>query len=169
MVKIAHVAVVTPRRCGLEGCDNKYHARGLCQKHYARKYFDRKQSYKEYDAARYRKRYEQRISEHKLWQGENLDKCREYNKKSYHKNIEASRQRCKVNAANRRAAKLQRTPKWSDKRAVRQFYESCPKGYEVDHVIPLQGEAVSGLHVVDNLQYLPASDNRSKGNNYEQT
>lgn len=66
--------------------------------------------------------------------------------------------------AKRRAAILQRTPKWADLKAIQQFYQNCPKGYEVDHVIPLQGKNVSGLHVLNNLQYLPMSENRSKGN-----
>ncbi len=36
--------------------------------------------------------------------------------------------------------------------------------YEVDHIIPLQGEMVSGLHVHNNLQILTRSKNRSKQN-----
>lgn len=37
---------------------------------------------------------------------------------------------------------------------------------EVDHVIPLQGELVSGLHVPYNLAIIPAADNRSKNNRF---
>ena len=68
--------------------------------------------------------------------------------------------------AKRRSSKLQRTPAWADLKAIRQFYANCPKGYHVDHIVPLQGVNVSGFHVLNNLQYLSASENCSKGNKY---
>jgi hypothetical protein len=66
--------------------------------------------------------------------------------------------------AKRRACKLQQTPKWADLKAIEHFYRNCPEGYHVDHIIPLQGKNVRGLHVLENLQYLPANANISKGN-----
>lgn len=75
----------------------------------------------------------------------------------------------KANAkvAKRRSKKLQATPEWSDLQAIQAFYEACPEGFHVDHIVPLQGKLVSGLHVPNNLQYLTATDNLSKGNKHE--
>ena len=66
----------------------------------------------------------------------------------------------------RHAAKLQRTPRWAEMKTIEEFYKNCPDGWHVDHVVPLQGRTVSGLHVLNNLQYLPAQENLSKGNRY---
>jgi len=59
-----------------------------------------------------------------------------------------------------------RTPKWADTLAIADFYSNCPPGYHVDHIIPLRGKLVSGLNVIENLQYLTATENRRKINSY---
>lgn len=69
--------------------------------------------------------------------------------------------------AKRRSAKIERTPAWADLEAIKTFYKNCPEGYHVDHIIPLQGDLVSGFHVLSNLQYLTASENLSKSNSYK--
>ena len=92
-----------------------------------------------------------------------------------------NKQYCKNNpakvaakAAKRRAAKLQATPPWLTKaqlREIGEFYILAKKlqlesaePLEVDHIVPLQGDNVCGLHVPWNLQILPQSQNASKGN-----
>ena len=73
--------------------------------------------------------------------------------------------------AKRRAALLNATPIWADEKAIESLYKQAAvlskinlKKYEVDHIIPLQGKTVSGLHVPWNLQIIPTTENRSKGN-----
>ncbi len=75
-----------------------------------------------------------------------------------------------------RAALSDRTPSWltaEDFKAIEEIYILREKmqaetgvEYHVDHVIPLRGRTVSGLHVPGNLQILTASDNLIKGNKY---
>jgi hypothetical protein len=71
----------------------------------------------------------------------------------------------------RQTAKLSRTPPWANLDDIRLIYDAaahlskhCGIKMHVDHVIPLRGEHVSGLHVAENLQILPASQNIAKSN-----
>jgi len=80
--------------------------------------------------------------------------------------------------AKRRSAKLKRTPKWlnqDDLWMIDQIYELCSLRskltgilWHVDHVIPLQGKTVSGLHVPSNLRVILRSENLQKSNKLEQ-
>lgn len=53
------------------------------------------------------------------------------------------------------------TPPNADLKAIREFYDNCPPGYEVDHIIPISR---GGLHTLSNLQYLTIRENRQKSN-----
>lgn len=67
-------------------------------------------------------------------------------------------------SASKRARLKNRIPVWADKQSIKDFYKNCPEGYHVDHIIPLFGKYVSGLHIINNLQYLPAKENIQKSN-----
>lgn len=45
-----------------------------------------------------------------------------------------------ADTAARRAARMQRTPAWADKKRLRAIYASCPPGFHVDHIVPLRGK-----------------------------
>jgi hypothetical protein len=76
----------------------------------------------------------------------------------------------------RQTSKLLRTPKWLGSEEywiIEQAYELAALrtkmfgfAWHVDHVIPLQGKNVSGLHVPQNIQVIPWIDNIRKRNNY---
>lgn len=77
----------------------------------------------------------------------------------------------------RRQKNRQATPKWltqDQKEQIKVIYEHARDcnlvgegSYEVDHIVPIQGEYVCGLHVPWNLQVIPMDINRAKNNNYE--
>ncbi len=75
--------------------------------------------------------------------------------------------------AKYRATKLKATPKWANIEAIKGWYKlakmfdkTFKEKHHVDHIVPLQGKKVCGLHVEYNLQVLTAVENLSKGNKY---
>lgn len=85
-----------------------------------------------------------------------------------------NRDRCNAKTAARRAARIQATPPWLTAEmheSMGDFYARAQEvssatgvPYEVDHIVPLNGEAVCGLHVPWNLQILSRVENRAKSN-----
>lgn len=82
-----------------------------------------------------------------------------------------------ANKAKRRAHKIQATPKWLTKEQFKQilvFYTNAKQlekdtkiKYHVDHIVPLQGKNVCGLHVPWNLQLLTETENLQKSNKWQ--
>lgn len=66
----------------------------------------------------------------------------------------------------RELAEIKQRPAWADMKKIREIYENRPNGYHVDHIVPLRGKTVCGLHVEHNLQYLPAIENMRKHNTF---
>ena len=100
----------------------------------------------------------------KIWRKLNPDKRKIQRDKETRKRIDSGR--AAYTTSKYLASRLKRTPKWADLNKIKEFYMNCPEGYHVDHIHPLQGEIISGLHIIENLQYLIASENMSKGNKY---
>lgn len=87
--------------------------------------------------------------------------------KNFNENPDLFRAKKGHHATLRRCRIADRTPAWSDIEAIKQFYINRPEGYHVDHVLPLFGNLVSGLHVLDNLQYLTAEENFKKNKKFD--
>lgn len=119
-----------------------------------------------YDIAYNTKNRTKKNEQSLAWIKNNYSRRVEIRKTSYHKN----KGRAFANAAARRARLANAYPKWltkEQKKQLAQIYINRPKGYHVDHIIPLKGKNVCGLHVPWNLQYLEARANFSKGNKCE--
>ena len=71
-------------------------------------------------------------------------------------------------ASRRRGAVGMQTPGWANVVLMREIY-ACAKviGWHVDHVVPLKGRLVSGLHTPLNLRIVPPAANRAKSNRFE--
>jgi excisionase family DNA binding protein len=73
-----------------------------------------------------------------------------------------------------RARKLRRLPSWASVDAIAQVYAEARRltlatgrRHEVDHIVPLLGRNVSGLHVACNLRIVDMDTNRRKGNRWD--
>ena len=107
------------------------------------------------------------------WSAKNPEKVKLYAARTKAKNKGV------VNAhtVKRRLAKINRTPKWltpDDQWMIEQAYDLAALrtklfgfSWHVDHVLPLQGKLVSGLHTPYNLQVIPGADNVRKSNKFE--
>jgi hypothetical protein len=122
-----------------------------------------------------------------IYRQNNIEKVTDRNKRYKQLNAEKEAKRnrnwaqkhpdkCNATSAKRRATKLNATPLWLTEEQlaeIKEFYILAKElqwlsdptdPLQVDHIIPLQGENVCGLHVPWNLQILPKSLNCTKSN-----
>ena len=97
-----------------------------------------------------------------LYRQENPEKSKEQSLANYYSHKEDYLARNVLRKAHIKLA----TPIWADIGAIKEFYRNRPENCHVDHIIPLRGADVCGLHIVSNLQYLPAKENIRKSNKF---
>lgn len=143
------------RRCKIIGCNKKHLAKDLCIRHYNNIIYKKTPNgikVRHEQNKRYRERNRDRLRERSRT-FRRTDKGKAYSTKASKK---------------RRDRIRQATPKWADKASIINYIKNCPLGFQVDHIIPIAGKIICGLHVLENLQYLPESGNKRKGVRLEQ-
>lgn len=134
-----------------------------CLAQYQKKYIEENKSYVKQRNALYHKNYREQ-------QGDGL---KEKNRQWRNDNKALHNALCK----KRKLGQIQRTPQWlneSQLLAIECKYSlasmlsnNTGEPWHVDHIVPLQGEQVCGLHVPWNLRVITAKENLSKGNRYD--
>ena len=104
----------------------------------------------------------------KIWSAENKERKLKYDEKWKENN----RPKVRGYKAKRRAKERQATPLWLTREhydAILAVYEEAERltqetgiQYQVDHIVPLSGKIVSGLHVPWNLRAIPAEENQRR-------
>lgn len=157
-------------------------SRGAYDKEYHRKYREQNKIKRKIADQRFR---EENPDYFREWRKNNPDKCYAYRWEYRRENMDALKVKAKERylldpsryrkyTSDYRARKLNATPAWlteDQKSHIADIYyhaRDCEvvsgEKYEVDHIVPLKGENICGLHVPWNLQVLPQSLNRRKNN-----
>lgn len=152
--------------------NNKEHRR---QKDIER--YERRKGYFENKYATYKEFIIKRSQEYRE---KNRSKIREYAKGKYHelKHTEKYIAQMRANGMKRYTSKKKRCPTWLSKDDLWIIKEAYALAtirkkvfkidWHIDHIIPLQGKTVSGLHVPNNIQVVPAKWNQYKNNKHSE-
>lgn len=149
---------------------NKDHVLERCKQY--RQKPEVKERERERSAERYAKKRDEIQAQRKAYYEAHPDakeRFREYAKQHY----EGNKPLYMANCARRRSRKLCATPKWADAKAILEIYKLAEQltlatgtKHEVDHIVPLQGRNVCGLHVENNLRVVTVTENRRKFNKH---
>lgn len=114
--------------------------------------------------------YQKNKDKHNLlvsnWRNKNLDRFKAYSKQWKRDNKEKV---CLSSKIRNKRVKLA-TPPWAKKgnimEEIKKIYSNCKKGFHVDHIVPLKGKNVCGLHLPWNMQIISAKENSKKNNKF---
>lgn len=138
----------------------------------ASKAYRSKPEVRERELARQKKYYADRKTEIQAKRRERLTEARKIGLRQYsHEHYLNNREYYYEKCSKRRAKSNKATPQWANLKAIKEIYKMAREltlktgiKHHVDHIIPLNGEIVSGLHVEYNLQVITMRENLSKAN-----
>lgn len=123
------------------------------------------------------KQIEKRNLTSKVWYELNKNRIKEIRKVNYKKWVKNNPNKIKYYHVSRKKHILERTPSWlndMDYKIMEAIYDLTNAlnnysnvVYQVDHIAPLKGKEISGLHVPNNLQIISGIDNMIKGNRFD--
>ena len=103
------------------------------------------------------------------WRSRNKDKLQGQQREYYLRN----KTKLDLYSLHRKLYIKQATPKWANIEAIEHIYnsrdvltESTGIEHHVDHIVPLRGKLVCGLHCEDNLRVITKSENKKKSNKW---
>lgn len=133
-----------------------------------RRYAASKPEQRRQSSREYARRNKEKISAYRsMYRRQNEDKAFS----SYRRYYALKPEIFNANVAKRRASQARAIPAWADHAKIREVYKEAKRltlttgvPHDVDHIVPLTSKIVCGLHVSANLEILPETENKSKGN-----
>lgn len=112
-------------------------------------------------------------SDYRRGQHNGVSATAEYKREAHLRWREKNREKLVIEAIERRAKRMRAMPSWADREAITEVYrearllrEMTGIPHHVDHIVPLRGANVCGLHVHWNLKAIPAAENQRKSNKF---
>lgn len=157
----------------------RYHDNAEEKKAYNRRYVEENKEKVSVARREYRQKNKDSIREYmRRWRKDNsqhvrdyMDQWRKQNPEWDHEYYKSNQSYYYAKLAERRAKLLQRTIKCKEDEINAIYAEAAlmrktGEDVHVDHICPLQGDLISGLHCPNNLQIISAYKNTSKGNKF---